>query len=95
METEQPLLCQPFADIPALDELRAELFVNVPYPERIGSIVGWIAVIAAGVSRLSIAGAIWAAAGAALAFRGISGHCPVYEVSGKHPEARAPREVAV
>lgn len=78
METESPLLYQPFASVPALEQLRQELFVNVPEQERHYSLMGGVAAIVAGLGRRSVSGALLAMAGVALVIRGATGHCPLY-----------------
>ena len=98
METEHPLLYQPFADVPALNELREELYINVPENERFCSLLGGVAAIAAGVSRWSGSGTLLALAGVALVFRGLTGHCAVYDAMGKRPvghEHHAPSELGI
>jgi uncharacterized membrane protein len=59
--------------------------VNVADLERWASALGGAALTAYGVKQLqakSAAGAFIAAAGAALMYRGATGHCPIYEAAG-------------
>jgi len=59
--------------------------VNVADVERWASALGGAALTAYGLKQLkerSVAGAMIAAAGTSLIYRGASGHCPVYEASG-------------
>jgi len=55
---------------------------NVGQAERWASAIAGGALALFGISRRSIPGAVAAALGAALAYRGVSGHCPVYERLG-------------
>jgi uncharacterized membrane protein len=76
------LTAQPFAESKALDSVRAALDVNVPQPERIGSIAAGAGLILYGASRRSFGGLIIALLGGALIHRGVTGHCEVYEQLG-------------
>jgi len=61
---------------------RAENIQNVSSPERWLSVVAGSALAAYGLTRRSVAGLIIAGAGGALAWRGATGHCMVYEALG-------------
>ncbi|MGZ9125007.1 MAG: YgaP family membrane protein, partial [Candidatus Binatia bacterium] len=74
-----PLTAQPFAESKELDAVRADLSVNVPQPERIGSIAAGAGLLLYGASRKSLGGALIALLGGALIHRGATGHCPLYE----------------
>ena len=82
MQTETPLVYQPFANVPELNELRKELLVNVSEHERFYSIISGVVSIAVGISRMSVTGMLLATAGAALVLRGTSGHCALYSALG-------------
>src|SRR2546428_815414 len=60
----------------------AERMVNVGETERIVSAVAGGALTVWGLSRMSLGGLLVAAAGAALGYRAITGHCDVYEKLG-------------
>jgi len=77
-----PLTAQPFADSKELDAVRADLRVNVPQPERIGSIAAGAGLLLYGASRKSLGGALMALLGGALIHRGATGHCRLYENMG-------------
>ncbi len=76
------LTVQPFADHKALDSVRAALNINVPQPERIGSIATGAGLVLYGASRRSFGGLLIALLGGALIHRGATGHCNVYEKLG-------------
>jgi len=56
--------------------------VNVGQAERYGSIVGGVALLAAGLSRRSLPGLLLAALGGAFLIRGVGGHCRLYDAIG-------------
>jgi uncharacterized membrane protein len=59
--------------------------VNVAEAERWASALGGAALAAYGIKQVkdrSVAGAVLAAAGTALMYRGATGHCPVYAATG-------------
>jgi uncharacterized membrane protein len=67
--------------------------VNVGEIERYGSILGGAALVAAGLARKSIPGALLALIGGALVFRGASGRCELYAAMGlntANPERQRP-----
>lgn len=69
---------------------------NISEPERWISVVGGAALAAYGLSRRSIQGAVFAAAGGALLWRGARGSCPVYGLFGISTAAeRQDRQVSV
>jgi len=76
------LTAQPFADNKALDQVRAELDINVPQAERIGSIAAGAGLVLYGASRRSFGGLLIALLGGALIHRGATGHCALYENLG-------------
>ncbi len=76
------LTFQPFAEIPELDNLRTELYHNVSSKERLGSLAAGVAVALGGIPLGGVGRALLLSAGAALIYRGASGHCPVYERLG-------------
>src|SRR5262245_19177812 len=55
---------------------------NVGVAERWASVIGGGALALYGLSRRSMPGAVLAALGASLAYRGIAGRCPVYGAFG-------------
>ncbi|HEX9982950.1 MAG TPA: SRPBCC family protein [Thermoanaerobaculia bacterium] len=55
---------------------------NVSNPERWGSVIFGSALAAYGLKKRSIGGAIIAALGGVLVWRGATGNCPVYQVTG-------------
>lgn len=81
-----PLTAQPFADIKELrkplDTVRAALDINVPNPERIGSMAAGAGLLLYGASRKSFGGILLALVGGALIRRGVTGHCELYERLG-------------
>jgi len=64
---------------------------NVGRGERIASVAAGSMLTLLGVSRRGLSGAVTAAAGAALAYRGATGHCALYEALGVH-RARGAKE---
>jgi len=76
------LTVQPFAENGALDQVRAALNVNVPQPERIGSVAAGAGLVLYGLSRRSLGGLAIAAIGGALIGRGATGHCALYQKLG-------------
>lgn len=56
--------------------------VNVSEPERVASAIGGGALTLLGLRHGGLGGTLLAAAGAALALRGMSGHCPAYGALG-------------
>ena len=56
--------------------------VNIGETERIVSAIVGGALTIGGLSRLSLGGLIVAGVGAALGYRAVTGHCPVYEKLG-------------
>lgn len=62
--------------------------VNVGRAERIASTVGGGVLAALGLRRGGASGALLAAAGAALAHRGVTGHCAVYTALGRDTAVR-------
>ena len=55
---------------------------NVNEPERLASAIGGGALFAYGIQKRSWGGAALAAIGGALAYRGLTGHCPIYQSLG-------------
>ncbi|HEX8280910.1 MAG TPA: YgaP-like transmembrane domain, partial [Chthoniobacterales bacterium] len=76
------LTVQPFADSKELDGVRAALNINVPQPERIGSVAAGAGLVLFGLSRRSLSGVLLALVGGALVRRGVTGHCGMYEKLG-------------
>src|SRR3954467_13953720 len=77
-----PLTTQPLAESRELDSVREDLYTNVPFPERIGSIAAGAALVGLALWRRSWPGLLLAAGGAALIHRGATGHCQLYEKLG-------------
>ena len=76
------LTVQPFADNKALDSVAQSLKINVPQPERIGSIAAGAGLALYGLSRKSLGGLLLAVIGGALIRRGATGHCEMYASLG-------------
>jgi uncharacterized membrane protein len=57
-------------------------WVNVGPEERTASALGGAALAGLGLARGGTAGLLLAAAGGALAYRGLAGHCPLYAAYG-------------
>ena len=76
------LTIQPLADNKALDNVRAALDINVPSPERVGSVAAGAGLLLYGVSRKSFSGILLALLGGALIRRGATGHCELYQTLG-------------
>jgi uncharacterized membrane protein len=55
---------------------------NVSEPERLASVIAGGALVAYGVQKRTWGGAALATLGGALAYRGITGHCPTYQALG-------------
>jgi uncharacterized membrane protein len=62
--------------------------LNVAEVERWASALGGAALAVYGIRQKSIAGAMIAASGGALIYRGASGHCPVYSAAGMNMARR-------
>jgi uncharacterized membrane protein len=56
--------------------------VNVGNAERIGSVIGGAVIALYGLGRIRISGLALAALGGALVYRGLTGHCRLYESLG-------------
>ncbi|HSH38789.1 MAG TPA: SRPBCC family protein [Chthoniobacterales bacterium] len=56
--------------------------INVPQPERIGSVAVGVGIAAYGLSRRSLGGVLLALLGGALIKRGATGHCEMYSALG-------------
>jgi uncharacterized membrane protein len=59
--------------------MHSERMVNVGETERIVSAIAGGALVVFGLSRLSLGGLLLAAVGGALGYRGVTGHCDLYE----------------
>jgi len=62
--------------------IQAERMVNVGEKERLMSAIAGGALVIYGLSRMSLGGLVMAALGGALGYRGVTGHCDVYERLG-------------
>lgn len=71
-----------------INEMNEEPTQNVGNTERIVTTAGGGALIAYGIKRFDLTGAILAAAGAAIALRGATGQCSVYEALGIDTNSR-------
>jgi uncharacterized membrane protein len=71
--------------------------INVGDLERVASAIGGLLLGVYGLSRRSLAGAGLAAFGASLVYRGISGHCELYQRLGMNtaaaPSAEGPSDL--
>ncbi len=76
------LTSQPLADNKALDNVRTALDLNIPSPERVGSVAAGAGLLLYGVSRKSLPGLLIALLGGALIRRGVTGHCELYQKLG-------------
>ena len=84
------LTTQPLADNKALDNVRAALDINVPSPERIGSVAAGAGLLLYGVSRKSLPGLLIALVGQLAVIRlAIGSRLTVGEAIG-HGARRAP-----
>jgi hypothetical protein len=77
-----PALGNPFADNPALNELRSDLNVNVGRDERIASAVAGLVLLGAAHYFRHQRGWLRRLVGALLVSRGVTGHCPLYYLGG-------------
>ncbi len=77
-----PLTTQPLAHSRELDAIEHDLHKNVPENERVASIVGGIALLAAAIWRRSTLSVPLLLGGVALIHRGSTGHCYLYENLG-------------
>jgi len=69
--------------------------INVGETERVLSLLGGSALTVAGLSQRSLAGLLLAGLGGGLVYRGLTGHCPMYEslkvnTAGHSPQASIP-----
>ena len=81
---------EPFDALPSA--LKAPELINVGRPERIASLIGGGLLIAYGITRRDWAGLGLALTGGGLAFRGFTGHCPVYGAVNANSAAGDSRE---
>jgi uncharacterized membrane protein len=92
----KPLTYQPFAETPAVDDLREDLTMNVPDGERALSAFAGASLIGVAFGRESFLAKIaLLALGGALIQRGITGHCPVYSQTARnrrHPGRGVPEQ---
>jgi uncharacterized membrane protein len=77
-----PLTTQPFAHSHELESIREDLYKNVPFTERVGSIVVGAALIGLGLRRKNWGTLPLTIGGGALIHRGVTGHCRMYEQLG-------------
>lgn len=68
--------------------LKKQADTNVSELERWGSLIAGTGLLAYGLSRRDKGGLGWAALGGALAYRGSSGHCHMYEAFGVNTSER-------
>ena len=69
---------------------------NVGEPERLASIIGGGALLAYGLQKRSWSSLAWAGLGGFLAYRGATGHCPVYQTLGmNNARTGRPRNASV
>ncbi len=64
--------------------------INVAANERILSLLGGVALTLLGLRRRTTFGAILAAAGGSMAYRGSTGHCPIYAALGTNSASKMP-----
>lgn len=77
-----PLTTQPFAHSREIDAVQDDLYINVPFNERIGSVAAGAALIALGLWRRSWATIPLLLGGATLVHRGATGYCHLYKRLG-------------
>lgn len=77
-----PLTQQPFAHVPELDRLGHELYVNVSENERVASATLGLGLVIAGMKFGGPLRWVLSLAGAGLASRALTGHCPLYQQLG-------------
>ncbi|GAB3325489.1 SRPBCC family protein [Larkinella ripae] len=65
-------------------EISGSSLINVGEEERVWSTVGGGLLLTYGLKRASVGGILLAAIGGYLAYRGMSGHCPVSETLGRN-----------
>jgi|GEM_PF-1931081 len=65
--------------------------VNVNERERLVSLIGGTGLVVYGLTRCSLKGLGLACAGSYLIYRGLTGHCPVYEVAKVSTASRTER----
>ena len=63
--------------------------VNVNEPERLFSIITGLALVAHGLSRRSLSSVGVLLSGGYLLYRGLAGHCPLFELAGFSSASRA------
>src|SRR5436190_7058792 len=73
------LTSSPIADLPGFSELEQELQRNISNPERAVSALLGVGLASFALTRRGVSKWGLLAAGGALLYRGITGHCPVYE----------------
>jgi uncharacterized membrane protein len=81
-----PLTYQPFSEMPEIEAAPYHPFENVPHRERNWSILGGIAMVAASMAGKGLTRLLGVVAGGALIYRGVTGHCGVYEALGINAE---------
>jgi uncharacterized membrane protein len=74
---------------------RHQQSTNVSQPERLASIVGGGSLIAFGIQRKSLAGFGLATLGGALIYRGVTGHCNMYQTLGVNSARKRGRGTSV
>lgn len=82
------------AEDPRTDNSSSHAEVNVGQTERWVSAVAGGAIAIAGIRSGSLGGLLAAAAGGALVYRGVSGHCPAYAATGTSTASHDPAEPA-
>ncbi|RBP47784.1 DUF2892 family protein [Roseimicrobium gellanilyticum] len=84
------LTYQPFAAVPEVSALGEELKHNVNDKERYGSIAAGAGILVGSLFGHGLGRLLMMAAAGALVYRGVTGHCHVYErlgVSTRQPES--------
>jgi uncharacterized membrane protein len=80
---------------PRQQDGRQSAGVNVSDPERLLMVLGGGALALYGLSRGTLGGAALGLAGGVLAYRGVSGHCPVYRALGINTAEKRGRATSV
>lgn len=76
------LTYQPFAELPAVEALGNELKHNVNDIERYGSVAAAAGIVVGALFAHGLGRLLMLGAAGALAYRGLTGHCHVYEKLG-------------
>lgn len=80
-----PLTYRPFITLDKKDlGVEASPDMNISETERYASVIGGVALVVGGLWRQSVPGVLLSLVGGGLIYRGISGHCHLYESIGRN-----------